>query len=486
MKSGLRRALRNNTPVPMGGGGMMTLPGSPGAGNTDLTLLRTYRQNGTVNSNVSLLASSVASQPWKMFQAAPTDGRRRYTTSDQGSDQRREIIAHAALNVLNNPGVITVGGVRLTVWTRMALFEISGIWLETTGKSHWVVDYGANGGTIPLGLWPARPDRMMPVPDRDRYLAGWIYTSPDGREKIPLLPTEVIYNRYPDPEDPYGGCGPIASVLTDIQAADYAAEWNKNWFINSAEPGGVIQVDHELDDIEFNELVDRWRETHRGVARAHRIAVLEGGQTWIPNAHSMRDMDFAALRGTSRDIIREALGMHKVMTGVTEDVNRANAQTGEEVFSSWKVKPRLDRWSDVLNNQFLPLFGATAVGRELDYVYPMPQNREQDALELTTKTTAVAALVDAGFDPDDACEVVGLPKMRVIERATQQPALPPAWVPAAPAAPGGDGASAPDGAAAAALLRLRASAGWSPPAWDALEDLRRRKQAAWNALAGVR
>ena len=70
-------------------------------------------------------------------------------------------------------------------------------------------------------------------------------------------------------------------------------------------------------------------------------------------------MDFANLRSVMRDTIREALGMHKVMTGVTDDVNRANAQTGEEVFASWKVSPRLDRWRDVLNNQFLPLFGST-------------------------------------------------------------------------------------------------------------------------------
>ena len=64
--------------------------------------------------------------------------------------------------------------------------------------------------------------------------------------------------------------------------------------------------------------------------------------------------------------------MHKVMTGVTDDVNRANAQTGEEVFASWKVAPRLDRWRDVLNTQFLPLFGSAGEGVEFDYVFPQP------------------------------------------------------------------------------------------------------------------
>jgi phage portal protein BeeE len=450
----------------------MGIPGSSSGANPDLTLIRAYKSNGTNYANVSLLAGAVAAQKWGMYRiAAPTN---RFTTSDQGSDQRQQVTVHAALNVLENPASILVpSGRRWPIWDRFGLFEISQIWLEQTGKSHWVIDNAERSSPIPLGLWPVRPDRMIPVPDRDRYLAGWLYRAPDGREVIPLYPDEVIYNRYPDPEDAYGGAGPIQSVITDIQAAGYAAEWNKNYFINSAEPGGVIQVDHELQENEFDELVDRWRETHRGVARAHRIAVLEAGQTWVANAHSARDMDFANLRSVSQNIIREGLGMHKVMTGVTEDVNRANAQTGEEVFSSWKVAPRLARWRNVLNTQFLPLFGATATGNEFDFTYPTPANREQDNAELTTKTAAFVALVTAGVDPDDAAVVTGLPPMKVAERATQAPALPPGWVPemAPGAAP-----DAPDAAAvAAAEAVIRAAAKRDP-----------RAMAMYNQLTGVR
>jgi hypothetical protein len=194
------------------------------------------------------------------------------------------------------------------------------------------------------------------------------------------------------------------------------------------------------------------------------------------------------------DKIREALGMHKVMTGVTDDVNRANAQTGEEVFASWKVDPRLVRWRNVLNTQLLPLFGSTALGNEFDYIYPMPQNREQDALELSTKSKAAETLVAAGYDPDDVCEVVGLPKMKVAVRATQAPALPPAWVAAAPDAPagenapaGGDGASVPDAGqlpdpGADTENALRRAAGWESPAWRQLSQEPRR-HTPWQSPA---
>ena len=495
-------ALRNASgpPVPMGGGGMQMLPSMGMGHNVDLTLMRAYKQNGTVFSNVHLLASSAAGQDWKLFRKDKQDGRVRYTTSDKGSDQRTEVVQHAALSVLNTPAVIQVGTTKLPVWTRFGLFEISNIWMETTGKSYWVVDRGAGSNSVPLGLWPVRPDRVTPVPDRNNYLAGYVYTSPDGKEKIPLLPTDVVFNRYPDPENTYGGCGPISSVLTDIESARYAGEWSRNYFLNSAEPGGVIQLDHSLEDGEFDALVDQWRETHRGVARAHRIAVLEGGATWIPNARNLKDMDFANLRSVMRDTIREALGVHKVMTGVSDDVNRANAITAEEIFSSWQVSPRLDRWRDVLNSQFLPLFGATGAGVEFDYVYPEPRNREQDALELTSKSNAALTLITAGYDPHDVLEVIGLPDMQHSLNLTSAPALPPRWTlgvpppapapakpaaqaaaktpPDAPAGAGDDETAASggqaDGKADAAEAALRHAAGWDSPAW--------RELAAWNRV----
>ena len=411
MRSGLRRLANLAPPVPMGdnSGAPYRIFGS--SGTSDEALMRAYNSNGTVQANVSMLASSVAAQPWKLFRAAPADGRRRYTTADKGSDQRTEVIQHQALSVLNKPASMVIGGHELNFWTRSSLFEISQIWLETTGKAHWIVEYDPRAN-FPVGLWPVRPDRMTPVPDPDTYLKGWVYTAPDGREQVPLAPWEVIVCRYPDPLDSYGGTGPVASVLTDVDAAKYAAEWNRNYFLNSAEPGGVLQADHTLADTEYNDLVNRWREAHKGVSRAHRIALLEAGVTWVPVGHGLKDMDFGGLRLSSRDIIREALGMHKVMTGVTDDVNRASAQTGEEIFAAWKVAPRLSRWRDnVVNTQFLPLFGSTGQGVEFDYVDPVPRNREADVIELGGKAAAAFTLVGAGWDAEEVLQVVGLPAM---------------------------------------------------------------------------
>jgi len=131
---------------------------------------------------------------------------------------------------------------------------------------------------------------------------------------------------------------------------------------------------------------------------------------------SLKDMDFANLRGVSRDVVREAFGLHKSIMGVADDVNRANAQTAQEVFQGVKIVTRLDRRKDTLNEQFLPLYGSTGQGVELDYVSPKPPNREEDIAELAGKANAAAILISqGGFDPHDVLKVVGLPDMSVAE-----------------------------------------------------------------------
>lgn len=438
MKSGLRRAFRNQSqpPIPLTRQqGFtrftdLTLPES-----SSETMMRTYGVMSTVWSCVQLYAESGGRVEWKLFRKQPVDARRRYSTNDPGVDQRTEVVQHQALSLINRPN---------DFFTRTKLFELDDTYLSLCGEYYWVLEK-AGGLNFPTGIWPVRPDRIDPVPDPNKYMAGWVYNPPDGSQPIPLELDEVIQVALPNPLDPMHGLGPVQSILVDIDASRYSAEWNRNFFLNSATPYGVIQTPNNLDDVEFKQLVDRWRETHRGVSRTGRVGVLEAGQTFTPVGMTMHDMDFNNLRSVTRDIVREAFRMHKVMLGVSDDVNRANAQTGEEVFASWGVVPRLDRKRDMLNNVFLPLFGSTGQGVEFDYVTPVPTNREQDALELKNKSQAVLWLVSAGYDPHDILQMVGFPDMGVVEKATQLPALPPSWVAGSQPGAEPDGGTTPDG-----------------------------------------
>jgi HK97 family phage portal protein len=396
-----------------------------GSGPADrFTMMQAMGMQGTLYAIVQLLSTGSQSQGgWRLYRKS-TDGRVRYSKGDVGSDQRTEVVQHQALRLWNRPNPFMTGAdFREIGWQHM---ELAGEW-------YWVMNRGPNGTSVPVEMWPVRPDRMEPVPDRQNFLKGWVYTGPNG-EAVPLQTSEVIQLKYPHPTDPYRGLSAVQAILIDIDAARYSAEWSRNFFLNSAQPGGLVTFSKRLTDDEFTEFTDRWREQHQGVARGHRVGVLEQGATWQPNTYSMRDMQFGELRKVTSDMIRQGYRIHQAMLGNSDDVNRANAQTAEEVHVAWHEIPRLRRQRNVLNVPYLEMFAGTGEGVEFEFDNPMPPSANEANEELTVKSAAVSLLIEAGFDAADACEVVGLPYMRftppVVPQKTGNP--PPTARPALP------------------------------------------------------
>lgn len=429
---------RDEAPVPYTtdrSGGMLaralTQPGSPDA------QMRAMGSVGTLFQIVHLLSTTTAEVGWHLWRK-----------SDTGKDEDRvEVVRHAALDLWRQPNPFM---------PQQELVEVTQQHLDLTGEGWWVLARGA--GKLPLEIWPVRPDRMSPVPDPKTYLSGYEYTSPDG-EKIPLGLDEVIFLRMPNPADPYRGMGPVQSLLTNLDAVKYTAEWNRNFFANSAEPGGIIQIPEgkRLQNDEFNELRARWQEQHRGVANAHRVAIIEHG-TWVDRKYTQRDMQFVELQQVGREIIREAFGMHiQFLGGSDVGHSRAEAEAAEVIFARWKVKPRCGRIKGALNGELLKLYGATGTGLEFDFDSPVPPDQAAENEHLTARANAAKTLVEAGYDRAEVLAVVGLPDMALAAGPLTSPA---------PAA----------AAAAAAVLR------W--PAWRADQPaaaLPPAPRRTWNA-----
>ena len=365
--------------------------------------LEQYSEVGTLFGIVSRLADSTAQVRWHLYRKNK-DGRRVY----REVETRREVFKHAALDLVRRPNP-------LMDW--MELCETAQQHEDLAGEFWWVVSWGSIRAAGPLELWPMRPDRVKIVTDRYDALVGYIYCGPDG-EQVPLTKDQVIQGRHANPLDIYRGMGPVQALSLKLDANRLAAEYNRNFFLNSAEPGGIIEIEDRLDDDEFRELVMRWREQHQGVANAHRVAILEQGK-WVERKFSMKDMAFPELAELSREDIREAFGYPKGMTGATEDVNKAVADANERMFGRYLLRPRLERKKAVLNNYLLPLFGETAADLEFDFEDPVPEDREADSKDRITKAQALKLFVESGADWNDALEVLGLPEMKQDEMKLQ-------------------------------------------------------------------
>jgi HK97 family phage portal protein len=356
---------------------------------------------GTVFAIVNGNAEATAEAEWGLFRDAAS-GR---------SEDREEVTLHAALDLWNRPNPF---------YTRFSLVEAFQQHEELVGEACWVI---AKVGTLPLELWPVRPDRIEPVPHPTRFISGYVYTSPDG-EKVPLDTTEVLRITLPNPMDPYRGLGPLQSVMADVDASRYSAEWNRSFFINGAQPGGIIKLDRRVNDVEFNQMRARWDEQHRGVSRAHRVAILEAGE-YQQIKYSVKDMQFVELGNANSEAIRRAWRYPKPMLGTVEDVNRANAEAAEVMYARWMIRPRLRRIKELLNTRLLPLYGNTTKGLYFDFVDPVPEDRVAEDNRLTTRVAAAVSLIGAGFDKEDVLLQLDLPAIEVSEEPEPEPEKPP-------------------------------------------------------------
>lgn len=406
------------TPKTSGRSGVRTMFGQAPANHGTLEALEAYGNVGTLYAIVNRLAESTASNEWCLYQK-PTNAKAR--KEQREFDERKMADEnHPAMKLLAQPNPYA---------DHFDFVQTVQQHLDLTGEAWIVLKYktGPKGGDLrnlgPSEMWTMRPDRVTVKKDHDNFLVGYEYTL--GEEKVPLNKDEVIQLKMPSPIDPYRGQGPVQAIMTDLDSQKYAAEFNRNFFINSAEPGGIIEVEERLDDDEFRELAMRWREQHQGVANAHRVAILEQGK-WVDRRYSMQDMAFVDLSNLNQEKIREAFGYPKAMLGGTEDVNKAVMEASERMYSKWLIDPRLRRIRSALNSKLLPLFGSSGKGVEFDFADPVPADRQADSQERFTKAQAVNLMVMAGFDADETCDAFGLPRIK--------------WTKPEPAAPKG-----PDG-----------------------------------------
>lgn len=317
--------------------------------------LEAYGSDVWVYACINKIAEAVAEADFKLYRI-------------RRNGEKEEIQSHPLLDLLYdvNPYM-----------SKYDLLQAHQMYFDSVGESFWVIERDRMGK--PAEIWPVPPQRLKVVPDPVEYIRGYVYEI--GGKKIPIEPQDIIFFRLPHPTNPYRGLGPLQAARYAIGSNKYSNEWTQNMFFNSAVPEIVLETENSLDPQTFERLKAEWSARYAGYKNARRAAVLEGGVKVKPLSLTPKDMDFVELRKMSRTEILAVFGIHPSILGLTEDVNRANAETGEYTFARWVIRPRLKRLVDKLNQTLVPMFGEDL---ELGFVDPVPTNREARIKELET------------------------------------------------------------------------------------------------------
>jgi len=309
------------------------------------------------------IATAVSEVKWRLYKG-----------NERG--ERNQITDHPILTLLDFANEFQTG---------QEIIELTQLHMDLAGKAFWYLPKNQLG--VPGEVWVLPPHLMKIVPSQKEFIAGYIYQN--GSEPVPFDKTDIIWFSMPDPINPYGGVGYAQPAAVELDSEAYAGKWNRNFFYNSARADAVLEAEGQLGEEQYEQLRTQWASRYEGVSRAHKIAILEGGLKYKQIQVSQKDMDFPNLRRQTRENLLFTFGMPLSVMGISENVNRANAEAGDYTFARWLIKPRLTRIKNKLNEQLLPKF-SQAKGVEIDFDEVVPETIEQ-------KRTLAESGVKAGY-----------------------------------------------------------------------------------------
>lgn len=328
---------------------VISLPQPPVAKAEDF--LKAY--NGYTYSAVSSIADAVASVKLHLF-------KRKFTKKGVEVD---EIFEHEALSLLHFAN---------TQMTHFDLVIATQTYLDLVGEAFWIML--RNNGK-PAELYPVRPDWMSIKPSKTDIVDSYIYR-PGGvmTEGIVFPATDVIHFKYFNPINPYRGKGSVQAAAMPIDIHTYAQEYNRNFFFNSALPGLVFTTDQKLNEQTIKRFMESWQQKFGGKNNSNKVAFVGGGLKPDKVSQTAKEMDFAEMQKMMRDDILAVFKVPKAIVGLTEDVNRANAEATTRTFMERVVTPRMIKFVAHLNEFFLPNWGEDIF---FDFDDPAPEDTDQ-------------------------------------------------------------------------------------------------------------
>ena len=264
------------------------------------------------------------------------------------------------------------------------------------------------GNTI-KELVPLNPLKLNPMigktADGFEMVTGYEYVFDinGAMKKEQLKPEEVIFIKNINPKSQWRGLGVVEAAQGSIDTMHYSELFNQTFFKNSAVPYIVLTAEGKISESTKERLKNAWDSSYKGPSNAFKTAVLEGGLTVQKLQQTSKDMDFIEQQKFLRDKLMAMFKTTKIALGITEDVNRANAEASEYVFAKNCVKPKMAQFVESFNEFLLPLLDDTGE-LFLDFVDPVPKDRIGKIAEYTSA-------VDKWMTKNEIRDAEGLPPL---------------------------------------------------------------------------
>lgn len=293
---------------------------------------------------VDLLASVCAMLPLRIIRATEKGG---FAFRETAKDLQE----HRLLHSRPNPWMTSFG------WRQQ-----QGMSLHLTGDAFSALRLD-NGGRVDR-IIPLHPRQVQVLQDDDGYPVYDVQPSDQTKKPVRMLAYEM-HHVWLHSLDGYRGVSPITANREAIGLSMGLEEYGSRLMSNGAVMSGVLKVPREAGP-EARALAKKtWEEGHRGLANAHKVAVLEEGMDFTPISMKSVDAQWLEARKFQVEEICRIYGCPPELIQHTSPVSSWGTGV-EQRFISWmatKVDPILVANEQALQRDILPT-------EDPDEVYP--------------------------------------------------------------------------------------------------------------------
>ncbi len=278
----------------------------------------------------------------------------------------QEVFEHPAISILDYMN---------SVATFYDVIEATAIYGELLGEAFWIVLRDGKG--IPREIWPVRPDWIKVIPSATEVIDHYVYYAGGViSDKVDIPKENVIPFKYFNPLNPYRGKGTVQAAALPFDILNFAQEYNRNFFFNSAIPSMVFSSDQKISEQSVKRFLNQWQQSFGGRSKSNKVAFLGQGLKLDKASFGAKEMDFPAQMKMMRDDVLAVFKVPKTILGLTEDVNRASAEVTTRAFMERVITPRMLKLVNGLNEFYLPMFVGNDNTLFFDFTDPSPEDTD--------------------------------------------------------------------------------------------------------------
>ena len=228
------------------------------------------------------------------------------------------------------------------------------------GNCYWWMNMESEKAP-PDELWIIPPHMITPVPDENKYLAGYEY-KPGNGNTIFLETWEVVHFKRPNPFNRFVGLSVIEALAITAMGDIEARKWNTELFgKNNARLPGIIAFADQMSKPDRAQMLKQIDESAAKRQQMVLFGAGKGGVEWMKSASTHQEMEFLEGLKQNEEVIYNTIAPGAASM-LAINSNEANARVGEAIFKNKTCYPLSVEISDKIEQKILPAYGDNLIG----------------------------------------------------------------------------------------------------------------------------